>query len=114
MEQKPPFVPREDMLCWLFCSLVCIPYDLISSQPPENHVDVFCDAVSTAPCSLPLKPSRARWQAPALAHRAPRRRQQRGTQQWEEWQSWAMTWVELLTPVVPWEIAYLGMPVFLE
>lgn len=46
MEQKPPFVPREDMLCWLFCSLVCIPYDLISSQPPENLL-----AAEAEPCT---------------------------------------------------------------
>lgn len=86
MEQEPLFVPREDILCWLFCSLVCIPYCLISLQPPENHVDVFCNAASTAPCSLQLKPSHARRQALAwaLARQAPPCGQQQGTQQWEE------------------------------
>lgn len=86
MEQEPLRVPREDILCGLFCSLVCIPSGLISLQPPENHVDVFCNASSTAPCSLLLKPSRAcrRVLARALARRGPPHGQQQGTQQWEE------------------------------
>lgn len=86
MEKEPLFLPRKDILCWLFCPLVYIPYGLISLQPPENHIDVFCNAVSTAPCSLQLKPSRAcrRALAWALARRAPPRGQPPGSQQWEE------------------------------
>lgn len=79
MEQKPLFVPREDILHWLLCPLVCIPYGLTPLQPPENHVDVFC----TAPCSLPLKLSRACRRVLALAHQE-RCPAQQGTQQWEE------------------------------
>lgn len=87
MEQMLLFVPREDILCWLLCSLVCIPYGLISLQPPENHIDVFC----TAPCSLPLNNNKlcmlmgAGTGTPGTscvpAWRWPR---QHGTQQWEE------------------------------
>ena len=76
---------------------------------------MFCNAVSTAPCSLLLKPSRARRWALVLARRAPPRRQQWGAQQWEEM---AVAGDDMggapHTGCPMGDIAYLGMPVFLE
>ena len=115
-EQEPLFVPGDDILCWLFCSLVCIPYGLISLQPPENHLDMFCSAESAAPSSSQLQPSRVRRRALArvLARRAPTTSSSGEPGGGGRRRARARAWVELLTPLVLREIAYLGMPVLLE
>lgn len=93
-------------------SFTClIPYSLISLENPlEKHVDVLCNALKHSS----LLPSAEDRLCVLTGTGAGTRGGHSPDSSREKWQSWVMTWVELLTPVVPWEIAYLWTPVFLE
>jgi len=77
---------------------------------------MFCSAESAAPSSSQLQPSRVRRRALArvLARRAPTTSSSGEPGGGGRRRARARAWVELLTPLVLREIAYLGMPVLLE